>query len=129
MRTCGSCTACCTVMGVDEIQKPERQRCPHLCSSGCSTYEKRPETCSSWSFDWLLGSFEEADKPDIIGIVSTRQVVSPLNRTMRVFREVERGSRFQPRAAALVERVVREDGELLLWVQDGNMILSGRTKA
>ncbi len=69
-RVCGDCTACCTVMGVAELNKATYQPCPHNCGS-CAIYDSRPRTCRSYCCDWLLGLVEgdERRRPDQLGLL------------------------------------------------------------
>lgn len=60
MNSCGDCTACCTVIGVEELGKGNFCQCPHLTESGCSIYEKRPTSCRAYACVWRLGVFELA---------------------------------------------------------------------
>ena len=47
-RSCGSCSMCCYVMGVEDIGKPKSQWCQHCKpGKGCSIYADRPATCKS----------------------------------------------------------------------------------
>lgn len=68
-RKCGSCTGCCTSLGVEEIGKPDGQPCPHLKRPGCGIYEKRPEQCRTFYCFWKLGVLSRADSPEKIGVV------------------------------------------------------------
>lgn len=70
-RRCTKCTVCCTVMGVDEIGKPERQPCPHLGRRGCTIYATRPESCRTFECGWLRGVGTGIDRPDRLGAVLT----------------------------------------------------------
>lgn len=72
MRSCGPCTACCTVQGVREgleSPKPPGVPCPHLCEKGCGIYKKRPDECSTYRCLWLQGFGELWDRPDLSGVV------------------------------------------------------------
>lgn len=45
-RSCGSCTLCCKLMKVSELDKPSGTWCKHVVQGkGCGTYETRPESC------------------------------------------------------------------------------------
>src|SRR3546814_7728190 len=49
--SCGDCNLCCTIMAVDmatlpEPNKPARARCGHMCKSGCSIYDAKPDSRS-----------------------------------------------------------------------------------
>jgi hypothetical protein len=59
MKSCGTCTLCCTVMGVDMAPHPEPHKpiytpCRHLCKKGCGIYDIRPTTCRDWQCLWLF---------------------------------------------------------------------------
>ncbi len=70
VRKCGTCTACCTTLGIRELEKPPGTPCSKLSSvKGCSIYEDRPNSCSAWSCLWRRGGFEGADRPDRLGVV------------------------------------------------------------
>lgn len=72
-RKCGSCSACCTVLAVAEIQKPRFTRCPQLKQTGstrcCKVYDQKPEACTAYSCAWLLGFGNKIHRPDASGIV------------------------------------------------------------
>ncbi len=75
-RSCGHCTACCTVLGVVEISKPVGTPCFMLAKDGeghgCASYEVRPPSCKGWSCLWLLGGIEASARPDQVGAVFDR---------------------------------------------------------
>lgn len=53
-RQCGTCTLCCKVMGIAELQKPAGHWCPHcLPGKGCGAYEARPYECREFRCSWL----------------------------------------------------------------------------
>ena len=62
---CGTCTACCDVIGVDSVGKPYYARCPHLDrdhpggggggGGACTIYADRPHTCREYRCLWHLG--------------------------------------------------------------------------
>jgi hypothetical protein len=54
-RQCDSCTLCCKVMGITELQKARGTWCKH-CSpgKGCGVYTTRPAECRSFYCGWLL---------------------------------------------------------------------------
>lgn len=73
--SCGPCTLCCKVMGIDdgEFKKPKDQWCPHARKkSGCGIYETRPTVCQSFKCLWLAGKFGDTRyRPDKIHGVIT----------------------------------------------------------
>lgn len=51
---CDGCTACCTIMGVHELNKPVNTRCVHCeAGVGCAIYETRPQSCRTFECVWL----------------------------------------------------------------------------
>lgn len=78
-RVCGECTLCCTVMGVDELNKGPGVPCQHLLqidanpltgNSGCSIYGQHPESCRAYACMWRTGAIEDEDmRPDLIGVI------------------------------------------------------------
>lgn len=84
MRNCDGCTACCTVMQVDEIQKPAYTPCPSLARvatrqtktrglmviQGCGIYETRPEPCKGYGCLWMAGGLlNNMQRPDKVGVI------------------------------------------------------------
>jgi len=54
-KSCGSCTLCCTVMGVPELKKRPWDPCPHVAAgAGCQIYSDRPAGCRTFICGWLL---------------------------------------------------------------------------
>lgn len=69
-RSCGSCSLCCTVMGIMELGKPDNQRCPKLNDIGrCTIYPTRPEECRSYSCMWRAGLLPKHLSPERIHAV------------------------------------------------------------
>ncbi len=58
---CGECTACCDILGIQELGKPYYARCAHL-GSNCTIYETRPAACRCYRCAWHLGLL--GDRPD-----------------------------------------------------------------
>jgi hypothetical protein len=53
-RSCGTCSLCCKLIHVAELNKPMGQWCPHcLKSGGCGIYETRPNVCRDWFCEWI----------------------------------------------------------------------------
>jgi hypothetical protein len=77
-KSCGGCTACCSVMPVDDpaLKKAAYRDCPllrpHFASQGpgCSIYGKHPRACAVWSCGWLLSPDLPLQlRPDRCGVV------------------------------------------------------------
>lgn len=61
VRTCGSCTLCCKVLGIDALDKHPHQWCGHCKKGqGCSIYADRPDECRTFDCGYL-------SRPDHIG--------------------------------------------------------------
>ena len=61
-RECGSCTACCFEITIDDpmLAKPPRRLCVNCTASGCAIYATRPQSCRTWFCVWR----RVADLPD-----------------------------------------------------------------
>ena len=45
-RSCGSCTLCCKLLRIDELDKPKGEWCEHCAvGKGCRIYDERPAAC------------------------------------------------------------------------------------
>lgn len=61
---CGSCSMCCKLMGIKELNKPAGEWCQHVCKGkGCSIYEDRPLSCVEYKCLWLMSQDEEFKWP------------------------------------------------------------------
>lgn len=78
-RTCGACTACCTALGVADLQppKPAHQRCAHE-RRKCTIYETRPASCRAYRCGWLQGAGALRDRPDRSGVIVDQVATGPL---------------------------------------------------
>lgn len=68
MRSCGTCTACCSFARVPELGKAERVACRH-CAAGCTIYADRPGSCRAFECAWLAGQMHDDDRPDKSGVM------------------------------------------------------------
>ena len=56
-KSCGTCTACCKITGVQALQKPHGVWCSHCAiGHGCKIYPQRPDECRDFYCGWLLNS-------------------------------------------------------------------------
>ena len=56
-RACGSCSLCCKLLRIEELDKLVGAWCPHCrAGSGCQIYEARPHSCRSFHCQWLIDS-------------------------------------------------------------------------
>lgn len=59
-RQCGSCSACCTLLRINALDKPARTKCVHLSLARgplvrklCTAYATRPEECQNFLCLWM----------------------------------------------------------------------------
>lgn len=54
-RECGSCSLCCKVLRIAELDKPKDAWCPNFkTGAGCTIYADRPPSCRSFNCRWLV---------------------------------------------------------------------------
>lgn len=71
-RSCGECTACCTILGVEEISKRPGHSCLYQ-HGGCLIYDRRPSKCKSYECAWLAGGIPgDENRPDKLGVMFSR---------------------------------------------------------
>ena len=70
-KSCGSCTKCCTVMGIPELKKRAWENCSHAtATAGCAIYSQRPKSCRDFICGWLLDPYMGPDlKPENCHVV------------------------------------------------------------
>jgi Fe-S-cluster containining protein len=66
-RGCGTCSLCCKVLPVQELNKPAGQWCVHaMPGSGCGIHAARPHACRRFFCSWRLDpNFGPEWKPDV----------------------------------------------------------------
>jgi hypothetical protein len=53
-RSCGTCTLCCKVMKISELNKPQGAWCPNCkAGNGCTVYAERPRECRDFNCGYL----------------------------------------------------------------------------
>lgn len=63
---CGTCTACCKILGVVELEKPVQTWCQHCAKGkGCKIYADRPTSCRGFECIWL----QSQKQPEWDGVV------------------------------------------------------------
>ena len=97
IRECNSCTACCHVLNVKELDKPIRVDCPHQCKNGCRIYEERPESCRIFMCVWARGFGNRKERPDKLGLFVEERPGPPAGRQYFV-KEVRLGAARSKRA-------------------------------
>ena len=66
---CGTCTVCCTALGVPELEKKPRVACVHDSGKNCSIYKTRPQSCQDYVCLWLQGAMPTYARPDRFGVL------------------------------------------------------------
>ena len=57
-RECGTCTLCCKLLRIPELDKPPGKWCPHCAPSrGCTRYETRPGSCRGFFCGYLTSAY------------------------------------------------------------------------
>ena len=121
-RTCGGCTACCTTHEVVEIAKPAGQTCGHCSGSGCNIYAKRPRGCRRWSCQWLIGFGEDADRPDLSGVVIDFQPLIGLE-SVGLFFEFKLGALELPQTLEQTRKILLGNKKVLHWFLSQKKVL------
>ena len=65
-RECGTCTLCCKLIEVTELEKPQNTWCKSCKpGKGCGSYDTRPSDCRTFYCGWMAdGSFDDNWRPD-----------------------------------------------------------------
>jgi hypothetical protein len=54
-RSCGSCSMCCKLYDLPEVQSPAGKWCRHCApGKGCTIHETRPEVCRKFFCGWMV---------------------------------------------------------------------------
>ena len=63
-RTCGTCSLCCKLAYIPELNKSIDSWCRHARpgAGGCSIYPDRPTSCRNFTCGWLVGARELGDE-------------------------------------------------------------------
>lgn len=73
-RTCGTCTLCCKLMEITDLNKPGGTLCQHCAvGKGCKIYEARPGQCREWRCGWLRNPhmWDDTLRPNECGFIIT----------------------------------------------------------
>lgn len=130
LRSCGTCHACCVVLGVPEVDTEPTETCGHLGEGGCRIYHDRPMACRGFECGWRLGAFDRADRPDRCGLVIIRSRDfdipdgGPPIPSLQVC-EVAPESRAWPESEAMLDEMVKHFLVFIVCV-DGQRRMRGR---
>lgn len=110
-RKCGTCTACCTLMGVEEINKPVYTPCSQLGASKCGIYAQRPRSCAEFSCLWLAEKGEmllDTERPDQVGVMFDVSRPDTELGLALLARETRKGAFEEPVAKAMLQRLAKK---------------------
>ena len=108
VRECGSCSACCYVIGVHELEKGTYETCAHLCEAGCGIYAERPGSCQTFECQWLRGALEVDGaidtemRPDACGVIFDYQPETAFGEVFTAW-EVEPGASASGHARSIIK--------------------------
>jgi len=70
-RSCGTCSLCCKVLDIDELEKPAGAWCRHAKpGKGCGIHGQHPEGCQAFACMWMRHPEMPEDwRPDRAGFV------------------------------------------------------------
>ncbi len=114
---CGECQACCTLLGVPEIDKAPGTKCANLCDKGCSTYDIRPKSCRDFVCLWTMCMLPLGDRPDKSGVVvDLSHPDSEYGRQILVAREARDGA--LENIMGILQQLASE-GHVILLIKQG----------
>lgn len=108
-RSCGECTACCTVKSVRELGKPSQRACRHLCQSGCGIYDQRPTSCRDYTCFWRQGLIDgdARRRPDRLGVLIDCEPFARIEGSLRlVVWELVPGAAKSEKVRYIVDKLV-----------------------
>lgn len=70
-KSCGSCTSCCKIPALDELQKPAGVVCSNCAVGvGCRIYADRPSSCRTFMCGWIYNPHMGPElKPERCGVL------------------------------------------------------------
>ena len=75
---CGTCTLCCKVLEIEELNKPVGRWCDHCePATGCRIYASRPESCGAFECVWLQSQKQDTPFPADLRPDRCRAVLVP----------------------------------------------------
>jgi len=127
--TCGDCTACCTIFGIAELNKPQHVTCKHLRGSLCDIYEHRPKECAEYFCGWRQGFVTGTERrPDKWGVVFHRPADTPVP-SLHVYELVEGRSQDKDVQWAIAKFRKRFPNYMVVYVAPGTIIETAQVTA
>lgn len=80
MPSCDSCSLCCKVMKISELEKPAHQWCAHCeIAAGCQISDSRPQSCRDYECLWLKSQALDRPMPAALRPDKSRVVMGTVN--------------------------------------------------
>ena len=119
-RSCGTCTLCCKVLAIEEVDTPKDSWCQHCeVGRGCRIYNNRPVECANFYCGYLTWDIvPEHWKPDKSKIV----IVSELDGARVAFHvdrsrpDAWRAEPFYSEIKNLAEQAVEDDCQIVVCI-------------
>ena len=127
-RSCGTCTLCCVLPDIDELDKPANHVCRHcVVDTGCLAYADRPLTCRDFLCLWRTdASLDDHWHPERSHMMVYRQGAQI---TVLVDPRFSESWQAEPYLGVLRSwaEVAREDnGYLVVFIGDQVRVMDGR---
>ncbi|MGX5664622.1 hypothetical protein ACWKW9_01495 [Rhizobium daejeonense] len=126
-RACGSCTLCCYLPDIDELDKPANTFCQHcIAGTGCSAYEKRPATCRDFLCAWMSDALlDDAWEPSRCHMMVYRQGKQITVLVDPEHPEVWMREPYRDRLHAWAREARAEGGYVIVYAGDALSVIAG----
>jgi len=106
-RSCGSCTLCCKVFNVPEVESPAGKWCRHCApGTGCTIHATRPDICRRFFCGWMVSPALGPEwKPERSKVILLLHAAG--NGTFRLIAHVDESYPTAWRRADIYERLKR----------------------
>lgn len=122
-RACGTCVACCTILGVEVpgLSKAAGVMCQHCSGSSCTIHDTRPQPCRTFFCLWRqVASMPDSLRPDRTGVMFTIEdnpaPQNPFERAFVIARAVNSIADFDRPEVQAALNVFMERGDLPVWL-------------
>lgn len=128
LRSCDGCTACCTIMRVDELDKPAGKTCEHLVPGGCGIYESRPSGCRGWACIWRSGTdlLHEDERPDKIGVMLDTWAPKDCPEARAILVTKAPGAELSEKTGEMLRRIIEE--HVVVFMDEPRQVMGPKEK-
>ena len=113
-RQCGECTACCTLLGVPELEKGRYMACEHNTGTSCGIYDERPHSCRAFKCVWLQGLIPIEERPDKTEIIWSVTIPKPGKPQYPVAMEITDGASKVEPGLSMILRVTERTPVIII---------------